>query len=131
VTFGETFARTLAAKDAVALKALLRPDLEFRGMTPGRFWEADTADGVVDDILLGQWFKPQDRITEVLGIETGELGVRQRVGYRFSVASSGQSYLVEQQAYFEETNGQIGWLRIMCAGFQPTMEVGPDEEVTA
>ena len=37
---GERFARTLAAQDADALKELLAPDVSFRALTPGRFWEA-------------------------------------------------------------------------------------------
>jgi hypothetical protein len=26
---------------------------------------------------------------------------------------------VEQQAYLEERNGRIGWMRVLCSGFQP------------
>ena len=100
------------------LKALLRPDVEFRAMTPGRFWEADSADAVVDDILLGQWFEPSDEITEIFEVETATVGSRQRVGYRFGVTNSEGDFVVEQQAYFEPDGDQIGWLRIMCAGFQ-------------
>ena len=115
---GRHFAEALGHKDVAKLKALLRPDVEFRAMTPGRFWEADSADAVVDDILLGQWFEPSDEITEIFEVETATVGSRQRVGYRFGVTNGEGDFVVEQQAYFEPDGDQIGWLRIMCAGFQ-------------
>ena len=116
---GRDFAEALGRKDAVRLKALLRSDVDFRAMTPGRFWEADSADTVVDDILLGTWFEPSDEITEIVGVETATVGQRQRVGYRFSVRNPDGRYLVEQQAYLQPDGERIGWLRVMCAGFQP------------
>ena len=115
---GMDFAEALAHKDAARLKALLRPDVGFRAMTPGCFWESDSANTVVDDILLGQWFEPCDEITHVSGIETATIGPRQRVGYRFGVTNGEGDVVVEQQAYFEADGDQIGWLRVMCAGFQ-------------
>ena len=42
-SLGEEFARAIAAKDADALRRVLHPELEFRAMTPRRFWEADDA----------------------------------------------------------------------------------------
>jgi hypothetical protein len=117
---GRDFAEALGHKDAVRLKALLRSDVDFRAMTPGRFWESDSADTVVDDILLGKWFESSDEITEIVEVETARVGQRQRVGYRFSVTNPDGRYLVEQQAYLQPEGEQIGWLRVMCAGYQPT-----------
>lgn len=37
---GADYAQALAAKDAGALRALLHPEIDFRGITPARFWEA-------------------------------------------------------------------------------------------
>jgi hypothetical protein len=28
-------------------------------------------------------------------------------------------FVVEQQAYIEERDGQIGWMRVVCSGFRP------------
>ena len=28
-------------------------------------------------------------------------------------------FVVEQQAYLEERDGRIGWMRVMCSGFRP------------
>jgi hypothetical protein len=116
---GRAFAEALGRRDAPRLKALLHPDVNFKAMTPGRFWEAGSADEVVDEILLGAWFEPSDEIVEIVSIETDDLTSAERVGYRFRVTNVTGRFLVEQQAYLESKDGRIGWLRIMCAGYRP------------
>ena len=44
---GERFVRALAAKDFTGVAAVLHPEVDFRGMTPGRFWEATGPDQVI------------------------------------------------------------------------------------
>ncbi len=116
---GERFARALADKDAVGLKELLRSDVDFRAMTPGKFWEAGDVDVIVDETILGTWFAPERRITEVLAIETDSVGSLDRVSYRFKVKRPEGDSVIEQQAYFETDGEKISWLRIMCSGFIP------------
>lgn len=116
---GEQFARALADKDAVGLKRLLRSDVDFRAMTPGKFWEATDVDVIVDETMLGTWFDAERRITEVLAIEADTVGSLGRVGYRFKVKRPEGEFVIEQQAYFETDGEEISWLRIMCSGFQP------------
>lgn len=116
---GERFARALAAKDAAALLDLLSPEVDFKAMTPGRFWEAASAREVVDEVLLGQWLEPDDAVEGVDGVETGSVGDRERVGYRFRVTNPSGRYVVEQQAYYDADGDRIGWLRVMCSGFRP------------
>jgi hypothetical protein len=116
---GEKFARALAAKDAAAMKAVLAPQVEFRALTPNRYWEASGPDEVVDGILLSQWFEDHDRILGVLHIESGGVGARHHVAYRFALECPDGPYQVEQQAYFDTEGGQITWLRVLCSGFQP------------
>jgi hypothetical protein len=118
---GETFARRLAAKDRDALVALLADDIDFRGMTPGRIWEAATPAEIVDDVILGHWFEPHDVIRSLVSVETADVGDRSRVGYRLSVRNQDGDHVVEQQAYLSERDGQIAWLRIMCSGFRPVV----------
>ena len=60
-TIGRQFAEALARKDRAALRGLLAPDVSFKGLTPGRFWEAEDPDGVFE-IVFGTWFDDQDRI---------------------------------------------------------------------
>jgi len=117
--FGERFARAIAAKDAPSLLGLLAPEIDFRAMTPGRFWEANSAVQVVDEVVLGSWFEPTDRIEAIESIDNGEVADRERVGYRFRGTNADGAFLVEQQAYLRVENEKITWLRIMCSGFRP------------
>ncbi len=121
VSVGERFARALAEKDAAGLKLVLRPDVDFRAMTPGTFWEATNVDVVVDEMMLGTWFAPERQITNVLSVTTDRVGSLEHVGYRFTVKRPDGDFVIEQQAYLETDGDTISWLRIMCSGFLPTI----------
>ncbi len=116
---GTRFAQALADKDAAELKALLRPDVDFRAMTPGRFWESNDVDEIVDETILGTWFDPERQITELVALDTDSIGSVERVGYRFTVNRPEGDFTIEQQAYYQTDGATIGWLRIMCSGFLP------------
>lgn len=116
---GEQFARAIAAKDRDALLAVLAPSVDFRALTPGRSWEADTATALVDDVILGHWFEPSDRIDGIEQIEHDVMVDTERVGYRLRVTNADGVSLVEQQAYLRGDDDGIAWLRIVCSGFRP------------
>lgn len=116
-TLGESFARALAAKDEQALRHLLHPELDFRGMTPGRVWDASDSDGVLD--ALHQWFDDSDEIAGIDALDVDSFADRERVGYRFRVRNPDGEHLVEQQAYLSVREGRIAWLRILCSGYRP------------
>jgi hypothetical protein len=118
MTLGVEFARALAAKDAARLRELLHPEIEFRALTPRRNWEANDPEATIA-ILLGKWFEESDAIEAIEQIESDAFADRQRVGYRFNVSNPEGNFLVEQQAYLSEQAGQIGWLRVLCAGYRP------------
>ncbi len=103
---GERFARTVAAQDADALKELLAPKVSFRALTPGRYWESDDADAVVDDVILGTWFSPERSITRILKLDCATVGTVERVGYRFQVKLPDGDFIVEQQAYLKTRERQ-------------------------
>ena len=112
---GAELARAVADKDAARLRALLADDVDFRGLTPRRVWDASGADEVVD-VFFGHWFEDTDVIEEVVQVETDGFADRQRVGYRLRLRSDG----VEQQAYLApDDDGRIAWLRVVCSGFRP------------
>lgn len=115
---GERFAKAVAAKDQGELTEILKPEINFRAMTPGTFWESSSAAEVVKDIICGKWFEPSDHIvsSEITG--TATIADCHRVGYCFRVSNSQGSYIVEQQAYYCVEDKQINWLRIMCSGFR-------------
>ena len=117
-TLGTQFATALAKKDFDRCRALMHPDVDFRGMTPSRFWEATDRDAVVDEILV-QWFEPSDQIESFDAVETDVIADRERTGWRFSVRNPDGEFVVEQQAYLTARDGKIEWMRVMCSGFRP------------
>jgi hypothetical protein len=115
---GGTWAQALARKDFDALASLMHPEIDFRGMTPRKNWEGDNPDEIVQGILR-HWFEDSDHIDELLSLEGDDFADCERVGYRFQVTTEGKRYVVEQQAYLQERDGKIGWMRVLCSGFRP------------
>ena len=112
---GERFVRAIAARDFDAATALLDPQVDFRALTPSRFWTADAPAAVGD--ILNQWFEPGDAIDELLGVQTDEVSDCSRVAYRLGVSNEDGPFVVEQQAYYEAHNGAISWIRMLCSGW--------------
>jgi hypothetical protein len=117
-TLGAEFARALAAKDFSRVLDLMHPEIDFRGLTPSRGWEASDADTVISGVLR-QWFEESDEIEALERLESDAFADRERVGYRFSVRNPDGRFLVEQQAYLSARDGRIGWMRVLCSGFRP------------
>ncbi|QXJ22894.1 hypothetical protein AGRA3207_003971 [Actinomadura graeca] len=118
-TLGERFARALAAKDRHALRTLLGDPIDFKALTPGRHWDAESADEVVDGIVLGRWFEPDDHIERLLHVATDRVGDREHLSYRLEVRTGDGRHLVEQQVYYAVADDRIVWLRVLCSGFRP------------
>lgn len=119
-SLARALADAVATKDHDGLHLLLHPDIDFRGMTPGRVWEADGPDDVV--AAFAAWFDDGDLVEGVDAVETDSFADRQRVGYRFRVRNDDGLHVVEQQAYLSERDGRIGWLRVVCSGFRPVVD---------
>ncbi len=117
-TLGAAFARALGAKDFDAIAGLLDEKVQFRGLTPGRLWEEQAAAGVIANVLR-KWFEDSDHVESVLAVETGRVSSRFRTRYRFRVRNDGGTFEVEQQAYFDVSDGRISWMRVLCSGFVP------------
>jgi hypothetical protein len=116
------FTASLAARDAVALRSLFAEEVDFRGLTPNRNWEARTADALINDVILGSWFEPSDVIQRIESVQHGQVGTRLRIGYRLLVQNDGGTFTVEQQAFCDRAGGVITWLRVLCSGFVPVTE---------
>lgn len=117
------FTAALAARDAATLRSLFASEVDFRGLTPGRVWEAQTADALVDDVILGSWFEPGDVIQRIESVQHGRVGSRIRIGYRLRVRNASGTFTVEQQAFCDLTDGKITWLRVLCSGYVPDAEL--------
>jgi hypothetical protein len=120
-SLGDAFATALAAKDFDRIRELLHPEVDFRGLTPSRTWEAADAETVVGEVLR-QWFEDSDEIEQLLHVETDSFADRERVGYRVRVRNPEGLFDVEQQVYIGERDGRIGWMRSVCSGFRPVEE---------
>src|SRR3954470_8753194 len=117
-SLGAEFAQAIAAKDADRLRALLHTEIDFKGLTPRRVWEAGTPDEVVA-VVFDNWFEADDDIEAVEHIDTDAFADRERVGYRFRLRNAAGAHVVEQQAYFTAGDGGISWMRVLCSGFRP------------
>lgn len=117
-TLGGEFARALAAKDTERLRELMHSEIDFRGMTPNRFWEPAGREEVLA-MLFDSWFEPEDEIHALERLEEDGVADRQRVAWRFSVLNPDGRHVVEQQAYYTTANSQIDWMRVLCSGYRP------------
>lgn len=116
---GARFAALLAAKDTAGLRALLAPEVDFKGLTPGRFWEGTGTDEVLA-VLFDHWFEGHDQIDALLEVTEGDpVEDTQHVGYRLAITTPDGPYVAAQQAYYRTAGDRIGHLRVMCSGFRP------------
>ncbi len=89
-----------------------------RGLTPGQYWEASGPQAVVYQIPR-YWFEPSDELARLIAVEDDSFADRQHVVYRLEGRSTDGPFAVEQQAYYTERDGRIGWMRALCSGFRP------------
>jgi hypothetical protein len=116
---GKRFAEAIAAKDVDAITSLLAPEVDFRALTPRKFWEA-TSPAEVVDVLFDNWFEEQDHIDALVDVTSGTpVEDTQQVGYRFAVTNPDGPHTVEQQAYYRADGDQISYLRVVCSGYRP------------
>jgi len=128
---GSRYVEALAARDTGTLLGLFAPDVSFRGMTPGRFWEADSPEQVVNDVLY-RWFEPADVIESVEHLEAGRVVDRERVDYLLRVRNPDGVFSVEQRAYYDtDSTGRISRMHAMCAGFRPIRETPVQQTANA
>ena len=115
---GRRFVEALAIKDTEALRAVLHPEVDFRGLTPNRFWEAHDRDAVLE-IVFGVWFGADDELEELVLMHSDAFADREQVRFRFRGSNRDGPMVVEQQAYLTERDGLIGWMRVVCSGQRP------------
>jgi hypothetical protein len=117
-TLGTEFARAFAGKDGGRVRELVHAEIDFRGLTPNRSWEASDPDALVE-ILFGRWLEDTDEVQSLDSVETDSFSDRERVGYRLTVKNPDGDFVVEQQAYIGTRDDRIGWMRVVCSGFRP------------
>lgn len=99
-------------------RGLLDPEIDFRGMTPNRVWEADGPDEV--EMAMRKWLQNPEREVESVEVTSSEVVEdTARVGWRVRGQRTEGPFSFEQQAYVRENEGRIVWLRVMCTGPRP------------
>ena len=117
-TTGRRFAEAIAARDLDAFTATLSNSVDFKGLTPGRFWEASSPDQVTD-VVLGTWFEESDHITAHEVSDGADVADTHSVSYRFDITNDDGPHVVEQQVYYRvDQNDRIDYARIVCSGFR-------------
>jgi hypothetical protein len=115
---GSRFVLALAAKDTEALLEIFAPDVQFRGMTPHRFWEANSPRDAVENVLY-DWFGSDDIVEEIEQLEEGRIVDRPRVDYRLHIRNPDGLFAVEQRAYLDlDDDGRVARMNVMCAGYR-------------
>lgn len=112
---GRRFVEALATKNPEAIRAVLHPEIDFRALTPNRFWEAHDPNAVLE-IVLDVWFPPHDELNELVLLDTDAFADCEQVRFRFRGHNRDGPMIVEQQAYLTERHGLIDWMRIVCSG---------------
>jgi hypothetical protein len=119
VTLGEQLAHAIAKKDRTVIARLLTEDVDFKGLTPGRFWEGSTPDDVLD-VLFANWFEDHDVIESLAVLAQGDdVGDTHHVAYRLELSTPDGPRVAEQQAYYRTDDDQVSFLRVLCSGFRP------------
>ena len=122
-SLGEAFAVALPRKDFDEVARLLHPQVDFRGLTPGRMWEASDARvgrrgrAAVVVRALGQARAPG------LAPDTDAFADRERVGYRLPRGAIWTGRSSSSSRRTTERDGRIGWMRVVCS--DPAAPRGP------
>ncbi|MBO9523612.1 MAG: hypothetical protein J7518_18935 [Nocardioidaceae bacterium] len=117
-SLGRRLAEAIGAKDKAAIDDLIAPEVDFKGLTPRKFWEAATPDEVAE-IVFGTWFEDTDRILGVHVIDGEPVEDTEQVTYRFAIENQDGPHTVEQTAYYRAEGDRIGYLRVVCSGYRP------------
>ena len=112
------FVDAIVARDLARAVALLRPDIDFRAMTPNRVWEAGDP-SEVEEILRAWLADPDEELHSIEATEPSSIGDRIRVGWLVRISDADGPHVFEQQAYLRERDAQIEWMRVICSGWVP------------
>jgi hypothetical protein len=115
---GREFADALGRKDFDTIAGLLDATIDFRALTPNRFWEASDPAALIDEVLR-QWFDDSKQVEHIDSIEADSIADRHRVAYRFRGHNADGPFAIEQQVYYTAQDGRINWMRVLCSGFRP------------
>jgi TusA-related sulfurtransferase len=124
-TASQEFLKLLAARDFHRLTATLASDAHARFLLPHGLEEYAGRDAVVGRIK--SWFGSAP-VFDLTSSSEEEVGLRQRLSWRFSVVRNGGSReVIEQLVYLDLGAHGIERIDLLCSGFQmePGIAAGP------
>jgi hypothetical protein len=150
---GRRFVEALVRGDFDGMRAMLHPDVRFRGLSPHKFLKSSKSDpvgGVIRAFRL--WFYEgegdyADHPVELLScrVEPFGSGGRYKLSYRirsrsremaeffrnegFGQIADDADWVVEQEAYFDVLDRRIAWIIVLCGGYQPLVPVPTAQDV--
>jgi ketosteroid isomerase-like protein len=113
---GRRLVEAIAEQDVAAIAACFAADTHFRALIPPGFRERTGAGETA--ALIAAWFADSTEL-DLVDSETGEVGDRVHIAYRFEGIEDGQPYVVEQQLYGTVGDGKIERAELVCSGFRP------------
>jgi hypothetical protein len=146
---GPRFVEALVRGDFDEMRSILHPQVRFRGLSPHKFLKTSPKDPVGGVIRAFRvWFfegsdsaYEGDHPVELLSVAVRPFGTggRFKLSYRVRERSREMAvsfrdgrlgevpddidWLVEQEAYYDVLDGKIGWMIVLCGGYQPLVPV--------
>jgi hypothetical protein len=114
-SLGEAFAEAFAAGNEDGVRRLLHDEVDFRGLTPNKTWQASGPGDVISEVIR-PWLEDSGEIEELVEVSTHAFADTESVSYRFRGRDEDGEYVCEQHAYLTERDGSIDWMRVVCSG---------------
>jgi TusA-related sulfurtransferase len=120
------FLELLAARDFERLVATLASDAHARFLLPHGLEEYDGRDAIVARIR--SWFGSAS-VFDLAASTEDEVGMRQRISWRFNVVRDGSRQVIEQLVYLDVGPHGIERIDLLCSGFlaEPGVATGPTQ----
>jgi hypothetical protein len=146
---GPRFVEAMVRGDFEEMASILHPQVRFRGLSPHKFLKTSTKDpvgGVLRAFRI--WFYEgagadyqgdhPEQLLSCTAVSFGG-GGRFKLSYRIRAKSREMAqifrseglgevpddghWLVEQEAYYDVLDGRIGWMIVLCGGYQPMISI--------
>ncbi len=120
------FLELLTARDFERLVASLASDAHARFLLPHGLEEYDGRDAIVARIR--SWFGSAS-LFDLAASTEDQVGMRQRISWRFNVVRDGSRQVIEQVVYLDLGPQGIERIDLLCSGFlvEPGVDVGPTQ----
>ena len=114
---GERLVAGIAAQDEAAIASCFAGDAQLRALIPPGLREREGAAEAA--ALITRWFG-DSTVLDLVESESGEVGDRLHIAYRFTGVEEGEPYVVEQHLFCVVKDELIERADLLCSGFRRT-----------